>query len=110
MPPPSLNVIDRLELYAKGVKSDNNQLKSIRERWKNTLRKTKLELTMLMREAKIVEIEEEKREHNELLGKLSNHLRESYNTISHVTEMRHNQIAKKKVNFLAKRACATNEN
>ena len=25
MPPPSLNVFDKLELYAKGLKSDNNQ-------------------------------------------------------------------------------------
>jgi hypothetical protein len=110
MPPPSLNIFDKLELYAKGLKSDNNQLKSLRERWKNILRKTKLDLTTLMREAKIVEIEEAKREYNDLLNKLSNHHRESYNAICYVIEIRHNQFAKKKLNFLAKRACTMNVN
>jgi len=85
-------------------------LKSLRERWKNILRKTKLDLTTLMREAKIVEIEEAKREYNDLLNKLSNHHRESYNAICHVIEIRHNQFSKKKLNFLEKRACTMNEN
>ncbi|CAF4849700.1 unnamed protein product, partial [Rotaria sp. Silwood2] len=58
MPPPSLNIFDKLELHAKELKIDNNHLKSLREQWKNTLRKTKLDLTNLMRQAKIIEIEE----------------------------------------------------
>jgi len=110
MPPPSLNIFDKLELYAKGLKSDNNQLKSLRERWKNIRRKTKLDLTTLMREAKIVEIEEAKREYNDLLSKLPNHHRESYDAICHVIEIRHNQFSKKKLNFLEKRAYTMNEN
>ncbi|CAF3968413.1 unnamed protein product, partial [Rotaria magnacalcarata] len=83
MPPPSLNVFDKLELHAKEVRPDNNQLKSLRERWKNVLRKTKLDLTTLMREGKIIEMEEATREYDELLNKLSDRLREAYNAICH---------------------------
>ncbi|CAM4791530.1 unnamed protein product [Rotaria magnacalcarata] len=83
MPPPSLNVFDKLELHAKELRPDNNQLKSLRERWKNVLRKTKLDLTTLMREGKIIEMEEATREYDELLNKLSDRLREAYNAICH---------------------------
>jgi hypothetical protein len=110
LPPPSLNILDKLELHAKELKADNNHLKSLREQWKNILRKTKLELTHLMRQAKIVEIEKTNAEYNELEKKLADNLRESYNTICQVSQTRHNQFAKKRLNFLAKRACATNEN
>ncbi|CAF3695900.1 unnamed protein product [Rotaria sp. Silwood1] len=109
MPPPSLNVFDKLELYAKGLKSDNNHLKSLREQWKNVLRKAKLDLTILMRQAKVVELEEANKEYEELLKKLSDNLRESYDTLCHVARTRHNQFATKKLNFLAKRACTMNE-
>lgn len=109
MPPPSLNTFDKIELHAKELISDNNQLKSLRERWKNVLRKTKLDLTTIMREAKIVEIEQAKREYQDLLNKLSEHLKQAYNSIVQVIEIRHSQFAKKKLNFLAKRACATSE-
>ncbi|CAF0906335.1 unnamed protein product [Rotaria sp. Silwood1] len=84
MPPPSLNIFDKLELHAKRLKSDNNQLKSLHERWKNILRKTKLDLTTLMREAKIGEIEEAKKEYQDLLDKLSDQLKESYNAICYL--------------------------
>ena len=110
MPPPSLNVIDRLELHAKGLKSENNQLKTLKEQWKNTLRRTKLELTTLMRQAKVAEIEEAKREYEELAKKLPKHLQENYDILCHVAQTRHEQFAKKKLNFLAKRACAMSEN
>lgn len=110
MPPPSLNTLDRIELHAKELSSDNNQLKSLRERWKNVLRKTKLDLTTIMREAKIVEIEQARREYQDLLNRLPEHLKQAYNAIAQVIETRHNQFAKKKLNFLAKRACATSEN
>ncbi|CAF4656376.1 unnamed protein product, partial [Rotaria sp. Silwood2] len=81
MPPPSLNIFDKIELHAKELKSDNTELCSLREQWKNILRKTKLDLTMLMRRAKIVEIEEAKTEYNELLNKLSNHFRQPHEAI-----------------------------
>ncbi|CAF1388147.1 unnamed protein product, partial [Rotaria sordida] len=35
MPPPSLNSFDKLQLHAKGLKSDNVHLSSLREQWKN---------------------------------------------------------------------------
>ncbi|CAF0946678.1 unnamed protein product [Rotaria sordida] len=54
MPPPSLNIIDKLQLYAKELEPNDNQLNSLREQWKNVLRKAKLDLTALMRQAKIV--------------------------------------------------------
>ncbi|CAF0791998.1 unnamed protein product [Rotaria sordida] len=110
MPPPSLNIIDKLQLYAKELEPNDNQLNSLREQWKNVLRKAKLDLTALMRQAKIVEIEHANREYQELMKGLSQHLHEPYGTICHVSHTRHNQYAKRKLNFLAKRACATNEN
>jgi hypothetical protein len=110
MPPPSLNVFDKLELHAKGLQTDNNRLKSLREQWKNILRKTKLDLTSLMRQAKIVEIEEGNKQYEELTKKLSEHLRNPYEILCHVSHTRHNQFAKKKLNFLAKRACAMSVN
>ena len=63
-----------------------------------------------MRQAKTIEIEQAKKEHKDLLNKLPNHLQELYNAIAHVIEIRQNQFAKKKLNFLAKRACTTSEN
>jgi len=110
MPPPSLNIFDKVELHAKELKPDNNQLKSLREQWTNVLRRTKLDLTTLMRQAKTIEIEQAKKEHTDLLNKLPNHLQEVYNGITHVIERRQNQFARKKLNFLAKRACTTSEN
>ncbi|CAF3217264.1 unnamed protein product [Rotaria sp. Silwood2] len=104
LPPPSLNIFDKLDLHAKELKKDNNHLKSLREQWKNILRKTKLDLTSLMRQAKIIEIEEANKQYQELEKKLSEHLRKSYDIICHVSRTRHNKFAKKKLNFLEKRA------
>ncbi|CAM4982626.1 unnamed protein product [Rotaria socialis] len=85
MPPPSLNVFDKIELHAKGLKKENTYFSSLREQWKNVLRKTKLDLTTLMRQAKLTELEQEKNEYIELLEKysLSISLRESYETLKH---------------------------
>jgi hypothetical protein len=94
--------LDKLELHAKGLTSDNNQLRSLQEQWKNVLRKTKLDLTALMGQAK--------REYEELMTKLIDHLRESYDTLCHVSQTRHEQFARKKLKFLAKRACIMNVN
>ncbi|CAF3990528.1 unnamed protein product [Rotaria sp. Silwood1] len=71
MPPPSLNIFDKLQLHAKGLKSDDKSLTSLREQWKNVLRKIKLDLTTLMRQAKVVELEQAKKEYEELIQKLS---------------------------------------
>ncbi|CAF1341632.1 unnamed protein product [Rotaria sordida] len=81
MPPPSLNIFDKIELHAKQLKSDNTELCSLREQWKNILRKTKLDLTILMRRAKVVEIEEAKTEYNKLLNKLADHFRQPHEVI-----------------------------
>ena len=89
MPPPSLNVFDKLELRAKGLKSDNVQLCSFLEQWRNILRKTKLDLTTLMRQAKAAEIQETSKEYKELLRGLSGPLRESYDAICYVSRIRH---------------------
>ncbi|CAF4966597.1 unnamed protein product [Rotaria sp. Silwood1] len=110
MPPPSLNSFDKLQLHAKGLKSDDIHLSSLREQWKNVLRKTKLDLTALMREAKIRELEEANKEYEQLLKKLPDHFREPYDILCHVSGTRHSQFAKRKLNFLAKRACTMNEN
>ncbi|CAF4324798.1 unnamed protein product [Rotaria sp. Silwood2] len=110
MPPPSLNIFDKIELHAKGLKSDNPCLNSLREQWKNVLRKTKLDLTTLMRRAKVEELEQARKEYEEMIKNLPTCLQKSYETLTHVAQIRHNQFAKKKLNFLAKRACATNAN
>jgi len=110
MPPPSLNIFDKLELHAKELKTNNQKFNSLREQWKNVLRKTKLDLTNLMRHAKIIEIEEANKHYEELESKIPEHLRESYDIIRHVSHTRHSTIAKKKLNFLEKRACAMNVN
>ena len=110
MLPLSLNVFDKLELYAKELKTYDNRLNSLREPWKNTLRKAKLDLTSLMRQEKIIEIEEVNKQYEELEKQLSEHLREPYSKICHVIYVRHNQFARKKLNVLLKRPCATKEN
>ena len=110
MLPPSLNVFDKLQLYAKQLKSNDKNLSSLREQWKNVLRKTKLELTTLMRQAKIIQLEQANKEYDMLRKELPEHLCETYDTICHVIKTRHNQFAKRKLNFLAKRACVINEN
>jgi hypothetical protein len=108
MPPPSLNIFDKLELHAKGLKPDNSHLSSLREQWKNVLRRAKLDLTALMRQAKVVELEEAVKEHQDLVEQISLPLREPFETLSNVSRSRHNQMAKKKLDFLDKRACAMN--
>ncbi len=35
VPPPSLNIFDELELYAKGLKPDSTHLSVLREQWNN---------------------------------------------------------------------------
>ena len=110
MPPPSLNIFDRIELHAKELKPDNIHLRTLREQWKNILRKTKLELTTIMRQAKLIEIEQVNKEYDKLIKKLSDYIREPYDILCHVSRTRHNQFAKRKLNFLAKRACTINEN
>lgn len=53
----------------KELKSDNNQLKSLRKQWTDILRKTKIDLTTLMRQAKVVKIEKARKEYNMLVNK-----------------------------------------
>ncbi|CAF1505867.1 unnamed protein product, partial [Rotaria sp. Silwood1] len=83
MPPPSLNIFDKLQLYAKELKPDNNYLNPLREQWKNILRRTKLDLTTLMRQAKVVELEQAHKEYEELLKELPENYREPYDTLNH---------------------------
>ncbi|CAF3613442.1 unnamed protein product [Rotaria socialis] len=83
MPPPSLNIFDKLELYGKELKSNDNVLSSLREQWKSILRKTKLDLTALMRQAKVAELKQINDEHQKLVQEISEHLRESYDKICH---------------------------
>ncbi|CAF4419158.1 unnamed protein product, partial [Rotaria magnacalcarata] len=83
MPPPSLNIFDKLQLYAKQLQPDDKHLSSLREQWKNVLRKTKLELTTLMRQAKMIELEQANKEYDALKKDLPKHLCESHDTICH---------------------------
>lgn len=105
MPPPYLNTLDKIQLYAKELEPDNNHLSSLREQWRNILRKTKLDLTTLMRQAKIAELEKANKEYQELIKSIPSHLYEAYDTLCHIAKIGHQQFTKRKLNFLAQRAC-----
>ncbi len=53
----------------KELKSNNNQLESLRKQWTNILQKTKIDLTTLMRQAKVAKIEKARKEYNMLVNK-----------------------------------------
>ena len=67
MPPPALNIIDKLEFRSKELSKENKE--QYIEQWNNIIRKTKLELTSAMRLGKTAGIEKSEREHQEVVRK-----------------------------------------
>ena len=110
LPPPSLNIFDKLQLHAKGLKPDDNHLSSLREQWKNVLRKTKLDLTTIMRQTKVIELEAAQKEYDKLIEKLPDRYQDAYDTLCNISRTRHDQFTKKKLHFLEKRARTMNVN
>lgn len=102
MPPPSLNILDRLEFRSKEL---NNELKEqYSEQWNSVIRKSKLELTSIMRVAKVAEIDKSEKEHQELVEKIPVEIKKAYSELVHTIKVRQDRVVQKKLNFLDKRA------
>jgi len=107
MPPPALNVMDKLQFRSKEL---SNEIKGqYSEQWNNILRKTKLDLTSVMRIAKVSEIDKSEKEHIELVEKIPVEIRQAYRDLVHVIEIRNNRKVQKKMNFLERKARGTIE-
>jgi hypothetical protein len=105
MPPPALNIIDRLQFRSKELDSEIKEQHS--EQWNSIIRKTKLELTTVMRTAKVAEIDKADREHKELADKIPIGLRQAYKDLTHIIQVRQERVAKKKLDFLERRVQKT---
>ena len=106
MPPPALNIIDKLQFRSKEL--DQQVKEQYSEQWNSVIRKTKLELTSIMRLAKTAEIDKSEKEHQELLEQIPIEVRPAYKELIHTVKIRLDRAAEKKINFLDKRATRMN--
>jgi hypothetical protein len=102
MPPPALNILDKLQFRSRELTDATKEQYS--EQWNSIIRKTKLEITSIMRAAKTAEIEKSEKEHQALVEKIPNDLRKAYRDVIHTVEIRHNQKNEKKLSFLVRKA------
>ena len=102
MPPPALNIMDKLQFRSKEL--DKEVIEQYSEQWNSIIRKTKLDLTSIMRVAKKTEIDKGEREHLELVEKIPEDIRKAYSELVHTVKIRNDRIVQKKMNFLEKRA------
>ena len=102
MPPPALNILDKLQFRSRELSNENKEQYS--EQWNSVLRKAKLELTSIMRLAKTKEIEISEKQHTELAEKIPVEIRSAYNELVHTIQIRQDQVGQKKLNFLARNA------
>jgi len=107
MPPPALNVLDKLQFRSKELRPEIKAQYS--EQWNTVLRKTKLELTSIMRLAKTTEIENSEKEHSELVEQIPVEIRKTYRELIHTVQVRQDKVVEKKLHFLDKRAQKTIE-
>ena len=105
MPPPALNIMDKLQFRSKELTNEVRDQYS--EQWNSIIRKTKLELTSIMRTAKTAEIAKSEKEHQEIFEKIPVDLKQPYRDLIHTAEIRQNRKSEKKLNFLEKRAQRT---
>ncbi|CAF5132082.1 unnamed protein product, partial [Rotaria socialis] len=61
MPPPALNIMDKLQFHSRELSNENKEQYS--EQWNSIIRKAKLDLTSIMRIAKVAEIDKSNKEH-----------------------------------------------
>jgi hypothetical protein len=101
MPPPALNIMDKLEFRSKELAKEAKE--QYTEQWNSVLRKSKLELTTIMRSAKVAEIDKAEKEHREMIEKIPAELRQPYSDLIHTVQIRHDRTVQKKVNFLDKK-------
>lgn len=102
MPPPSLNVLDKLEFRSKELSPESKAQYS--EQWNSVLRKTKLELTSIMRLAKTTEIANCEKEHSELVEQIPVEIRRTYRELVHTVQVRQDKVVEKKLHFLDRKA------
>lgn len=107
MPPPALNAMDRLQFRSRELTNETREQYS--EQWNSVIRKTKLELTSIMRSAKTTEIAKNEKEYQELFEKIPIELRNAYRDLIHTVEMRHSRRHEKKLTFLEQKAKRTVE-
>ena len=107
MPPPSLNVIDKLQFRSNELPPDTKAQYS--EQWNAVLRKAKLELTSIMRLAKTTEIAKSEKEHSDLVEQIPVNIRTTYRELVHTIQIRQDKAAEKKLHFLDRRAQRTTE-
>ena len=105
MPPPALNIMDKLQFRSKELTNEIRDQYS--EQWNSIIRKTKLELTSIMRTAKTAEITKSEKEHQEIFEKIPVDLKQPYRDLIHTAEIRQNRKSEKKLNFLEQRAKRT---
>jgi hypothetical protein len=107
MPPPALNVMDKLEFRSRELSNESKEQYS--EQWNSVIRKAKLDLTSIMRLAKTTEIEKSEKEHAELVEQIPVELRHAYNELVHTVKVRHDRVVEKKLRFLERKVQTTNE-
>jgi hypothetical protein len=105
MPPPALNIMDKLQFRSRELNKET--IEQYTEQWNNILRKSKLDLTSVMRLAKTAEINKSEKEHLELIEKVPVEIRKAYKDLMHTVQMRHDRTVQKKLHFLEKKAIRT---
>jgi hypothetical protein len=105
MPPPALNIMDKLQFRSRELNKE--AIEQYTEQWNNILRKSKLDLTSVMRLAKTAEINKSEKEHLELIEKVPVEIRKAYQDLMHTVQMRHDRTVQKKLHFLEKKAIRT---
>ena len=106
MPPPALNIIDKLQFRSREL--DQQAKEQYSEQWNSVIRKTKLELTSIMRLAKTAEIDKIEKEHQTLLEQIPIEVRSAYKELIHTVKIRLDRAAAKKINFLDRKATRMN--
>jgi vacuolar-type H+-ATPase subunit H len=107
MPPPYLNVMDKLQLRSKEL--DNNEIEQFTEQWNNIIRHAKKDFTSIMIFAKTAEVEKLEKRYKESLETLRECIREPFDTLIHTIKTRHDQITEKKIHFLEQKTYRTRE-
>ncbi|CAF2204201.1 unnamed protein product [Rotaria magnacalcarata] len=106
MPPPALNILDRLQFRSKELNKDS--IEQYSEQWNTIIRKAKLDLTTVMRVPKTAEIDKNQKEQIELVEKIPVEVKQAYKDLVHVVEIRNNRKVQKKLNFFREKSIKNN--
>jgi len=101
MPPPALNIMDKLQFRSKVLSEETREQYS--EQWNSVIRKSKLDLTSIMRLAKVKEIDQTEKEHLELVEKIPVGIKAAYKDLISTIQIRQDRRVQKKMNFLERK-------